>query len=62
LNSDYKLNVTISQSFDSVLYKKMWLSQIEFNLIRYNDHFPLNFMDQMLKILTSKSHYYFLDG
>jgi hypothetical protein len=62
LSSDYKLNVTISQSLDSVLYKKMWLSQIEFNLITYNDHFPLNFMDQMLKILTNKSHYYFLDG
>jgi hypothetical protein len=40
----------------------MWLSQIEFNLITYNDHFPLNFIDQMLKILTNKSHYYFLDG
>ena len=62
MSSDYKLNVTISQSLDSVLYKKMWLSQIEFNLITYNDHFPLNFMDQMLKILTNKSHYYFLDG
>ena len=62
MSSDYKLNVAISQSLDSVLNKKMWLSQIEFNLITYNDHFPLNFMDQMLKILTNKSHYYFLDG
>jgi len=32
------------------------------NQVTRKDHFPLPFIDQMLKRLAGKSHYYFLDG
>jgi hypothetical protein len=41
---------------------KMCVDYRKFNLSTRKDHFPLSFMDQMLKRLTCKSFYCFLDG
>ncbi len=41
---------------------QMWIDYSKLNSTTRKDHFPLQFIDQMLELLAGKSYFYFLDG